>query len=202
MKNYYYIFLGFIILLSSCKKEEIPELNPTSGSHGIYINGMLGTEPINLNSSGNYYMYSNFIFDSIREVYIFTGELKERYCTDCGPSIKLNVTNYKKSPGGINNFDYDSIFNTSVINWGNVTTDELGLAELVIEKNNGSNPMSSMNTYQPTANSLKIKDFELYKVNELGQNTVKVKFEGQVTMLTPSGEKLFVFDGAFAFAFP
>lgn len=202
MKINFYTLILLVTIFASCKKETIPELIPTVGSDGIYINGMLGSEPINLNSKGNYYMYSSFSFDSIREVYIFTGELKERYCSDCGPGIKLKVTNYKKSPGGINNFDTDSIFNTNIINWGSVTTDELGLAELILEKNNGQLPMSSMNSYQSSNNNLKIIDLEIYKENELGQNTVKVKFEGQVMLSTPNGDELFVFDGSFAFAYP
>ena len=203
MKNYYYIFIGLILLLSGCKKESIPELAANEGSEGIFFSGMLGSESIELNSLGNYYMYSSYHFDTAREVYVFTGELKERYCTDCGTGIKLSVTNYKKSPGGILNFDYDSIFDARIIKWGSImTTDQIGLAEIVVNKNNGILPMSCYNSYQGPENKLEIKSFEIYQPNELSQKTVKITFEGLTTLSTSSGDKLFVFNGSFAFAFP
>ena len=201
MKNYFYILIGLTMTIVGCKKELIPELISTAGSEGIYINGMLESEPINLNSSGNYYMYSNFSFDSVKEVYIFTGELKERYCADCGTGITLKVTNYIKSPGGVINFDFDSVFNTNCIYWNDYTVDELGLAEIIIVKDNQP-PLSSRSCFQPNTNRIEIKNVEYYKNNELGQKTVKITFEGKVLLSTPQGYKLFIFDGSFAFGYP
>ena len=202
MKQYFYIFIGLVLLVASCKKEPIPELVENNGSEGIYFKGKLQSEEINLSSSGNYYMYSGFHFDTIRQVYIFTGELKERYCTNCGTSIRLSITNAKRSPQGIANLNYDSIFNNPLINWGSVTTDELGLAEIELIKGNGHAPMSSMHVYQVPTNKLKINSFELYKENEQGQPTIKVSYEGKVTLATPGGNELFTFEGSFAFAIP
>ena len=202
MKNYLYILIGLVLIIASCKKEAIPELSPTAGSDGIYFSGMLGTEPISLNSKGNYYMYSSFTFDSIQEVYVFTGELKERYCTDCGTGIKLKVTNYKKSPGGVINFDLDSILTISSINWESLSAVELGLAEIIIDKNDGNPVLSSRSCYQSASNKLLINSVEYYNKNELGQNTVKVQFEGEVYITNSTGDELFTFNGSFAFAYP
>lgn len=202
MKKYYYIFVCFALVMTSCKKEEIPEMNPGPGSEGIFLNGMLGTEAINLNSSGNYYMHSSYTFDTAKSVYVFTGELKERNCTECGPGIKLMVRNYKQSPNGELNFDLDSLFKLKTVYWNDFLSspEKLGLAELVLSKDGFL--MSSGAFVQPRSCNLEIKKVELYNQNELGQNTVKVTFEGKVYLNTSMGEKLFVFDGTFAFAYP
>lgn len=200
MKKYYYIFLGLAITLASCKKEEIPELTPSITSEEIHINGMLGSESINLTSEGNYYMYTNFSFDSVTEIYVFEGELRERYCTDCGPGIKLKISNNKKYPGGIENFNLDSLFEMKSLLWKSVAAEEVGLAELIITK--GTETYMSKNSFQPSSNRLTIKDVELYHTNELGQKTALISYEGDVFVSTPEGDKLFTFDGSFAFAYP
>lgn len=204
------IYISIIILaFISCKKESIPELvekqkGIEDTSAKFYIKGMLGTDSVNLESKGGYYMFSSHDFDSPNDVYIFSGELKQTNCSSCGIGIKIKLNNYVNSPNQILNFNTDTTFKTEVRNWNDplFTNDYLNKAEIIVNYNNGE-PLRSSYSISQVNKDFMITNLEYFNTNENGESTVKVSFQGSVLIPTSSpASKLFTFEGVYAFAFP
>lgn len=208
MKKILYITLCLLVLLS-CEKEVIPELvdqqkNTSTPESTFYLKGLLGTDSVNIKSSQNYYMFSDFEFDVAKDLFVFTGELKETNCANCGIAIKIKLNNYIASPGEVVNFDLDTVFKLEDKSWNDplFPSDFLNKVEMIVNYNNGE-PLRSSYSISQSSNSFKVVSAEHYENNELGQSTVKVKFEGRVLIPTSTpAAKLFIFEGVYAFAHP
>jgi hypothetical protein len=207
--KYIYSVIVILIILVSCKKEPIPELvneqNNVPIPTGIfYLKGLLGTDSVKIKSTDNYYMFSDYEYDTTKDLFVFTGELKETNCTSCGIAIQIKLHNYIASPSQAINFDVDTVFKSEVRNWYDPLSPSnfLNKAEIVVNYNNGE-PLRSSYSISQVNKNISITDFTFFEDNELGKATVKVSFSGNVLIPTSTPtSKLFTFEGVYAFAYP
>ena len=199
MKNTLFLSLILLTLFSNCKKETIPELDARSNTSDFFISGTFGTEVIDLKASGDYYMYSNYYFDSTKKTNVFTGEIKNRNQIINQPKVRLEIIDFIKYDLGI-----DSLLNMSILDLFDTSdpSDCLGKATIILDLNDGTGEKNSSLIAQPL-NKIKVKNVEQYAMNENSQHTVRITFEGEVLLPNSSGpDEVFKFDAAFAIAYP
>lgn len=88
-----YILYLFILIVASCQPEKEPEDELLTPEPVFYARGLVNGEPINLQAGiGNYYMDASVRTDS--GVTVFTGNLQNKDCSSCGPSLRFTMRNY------------------------------------------------------------------------------------------------------------
>lgn len=209
MRRILHILLLLSLVFVSCKKEPIPELvdeqnGIETSSPKFYLKGLLGTDSVNIESKGDYYMFSSYDFDVTNNHFVFIGELKQTNCTSCGIGVTIKLNNYIASQAQAINFDIDTVFKTGIKGWNDplFPSNYLDKAEIIVNYNNGE-PLRSSYSISQVNKSISITGFSFFEDNELGKATVKVSFTGSVLIPTSSpSSKLFTFEGVYAFAFP
>lgn len=209
MRRILQILLLLSLVFVSCKKEPIPELvdeqNGTEiPSPKFYLKGLLGTDSVNIESKGDYYMFSSYDFDITNNHFVFIGELKQTNCSTCGIGITIKINNYINSPGQVLNFNTDTTFKAGIKGWNDplFPSNYLDKAEIIVNYNNGE-PLRSSYSISQINKNINITSLEYFDANENGESTVRVGFNGTVLIPTSSpSSKLFTFEGVYAFAFP
>lgn len=106
MKQFLFLCMGLLLMLS-CKKQEVePTPGDESTSPVFHFNGNVDGSFVNLNAGLNdYYMYASYSQDTAG-MYSFTGNLKQVHCvTNCN-SISFQINdNRRSSKGGSSNID-------------------------------------------------------------------------------------------------
>lgn len=88
------IFYTILILLASCQPKEEPEdVLPNTGPV-FYAKGLAGGKVINLQAGINNYYMDAFSEADTSGLLVFSGDLKNKDCSTCGPSLKFIVRNY------------------------------------------------------------------------------------------------------------
>jgi PKD repeat protein len=107
-----FIFLFAMILISSCKKDD---LESQTGNPVFYAKGSLDGNPFSLSAGiGNNYMYSSFDSDQL-DVYRFNGEIRKKDCVSpCPQSMRVYFRDYRShatSPTAIDSALFSGMYN-------------------------------------------------------------------------------------------
>lgn len=88
------IFYTVLILLASCQPKEEPEDVLINTGPVFYAKGLADGKMINLEAGiNNYYMDASTQTDT-SGLFIFSGNLQNKDCNTCGPSLKFILRNY------------------------------------------------------------------------------------------------------------
>jgi hypothetical protein len=99
MKKFiYYILPLFLLGLAACKKTALPPDN-TSGEPVFYSRFTMDGNIKTMDASSGYYMNATYTQDP-NGVYVYSGEMKQSNCNNCGYSIEFRINDDKVRPMG------------------------------------------------------------------------------------------------------
>lgn len=102
-----------VLTISSCKKEELPQLKDEPLFN---ITGRLNATFVELKAGkNNYYMFTSYGFDTA-DVCSFAGEFRQAGCDSCGEILKVEVRNHNTGTG----INIEQAFKTGYYSFRNV----------------------------------------------------------------------------------